>query len=157
MRVYARPKVAILTTGDELLSPEETPGPGQIREGNTLHLAAMVQAAGAQARNLGVCRDELDELARAISGALEECDALITTVTTDTTAPVIVGQRLRKGSCGSARGAARMIADTLSTVERLRQATAVGSGAATPAMPTPLVRADSAFYGYPTISAALRS
>lgn len=81
-------------------------------------------------------------------------NALITTVTTDATAPMIVGQRLRKGSCGSARGAARMIADTLTTIEHLRQAATAGS--ATPATPTPLVRADSAFYGYPTISAALR-
>ena len=42
-------------------------------------------------------------------------NSLITTLTTSTTAPVIVGQRLRKGSCGSSRGAARMIADTLTT------------------------------------------
>jgi hypothetical protein len=39
-------------------------------------------------------------------------NALITTVTTADAAPVIAGQRLRKGACGSARGAARMIADT---------------------------------------------
>ncbi|APE08618.1 IS1380 family transposase (plasmid) [Rhodococcus ruber] len=84
-------------------------------------------------------------------------NALITTVTTDTAAPVIVGQRLRKGSCGSARGAARMIADTLTTVAHLHTATA-GPGARTTAQatPRPLVRADSAFYGYPTIGAALR-
>lgn len=83
-------------------------------------------------------------------------NALITTVTTDTAAPVIVGQRLRKGSCGSARGAARMIADTLSTVAHLRRATDPAAGTTAPAAPAPLARADSAFYGYPTISAALR-
>ena len=43
--VYRRPRVAILTTGDELIAPSEVPGPGQIREGNTLHLAAMASAA----------------------------------------------------------------------------------------------------------------
>jgi hypothetical protein len=74
-------------------------------------------------------------------------NALITTVTTADAAPVIAGQRLRKGACGSARGAARMIADTLATVARLRSP---GSTA------KPLLRADSAFYGYPTVGAAIR-
>ena len=44
-------------------------------------------------------------------------NALIATVTTEQAAPVIAGQRLRKGACGSARGAARMVADTLATVD----------------------------------------
>ena len=74
-------------------------------------------------------------------------NALITTVTTEHAAPVITGQRLRKGACGSGRGAARMIADTLTTVRRLRATTATGK---------PLMRADSAFYGHPSVSAAIR-
>jgi hypothetical protein len=74
-------------------------------------------------------------------------NALITTVTTAGAAPVITGQRLRKGSCGSARGAARIIGDTLATVTRLRSTEATGK---------PLVRADSAFYGYPSVAAAIR-
>jgi hypothetical protein len=73
-------------------------------------------------------------------------NALITTVTTQDSAPVITGQRLRKGACGSPRGAARMIADTLATVKRLRSSEASGR---------PLVRMDSAFYGHPSVSAAL--
>lgn len=77
-------------------------------------------------------------------------NSLITTVTTDTAAPVITGQRLRKGACGSSRGAARMIADTLATVRRLRTHTNTAASA------KPLLRADSAFFGYPTIGAALR-
>ena len=61
---------------------------------------------------------------------------------------MIAGQRLRKGSCGSPRGAARMIGDTLATVTRLRiAAEATGK---------PLVRVDSAFYGYPSVAAAIR-
>ena len=74
-------------------------------------------------------------------------NALIATVTTGDGAPVIAGQRLRKGACGSPRGAARMIADTLATVTRLRSSAATAP---------PLVRADSAFYGSPTVGAALR-
>ena len=74
-------------------------------------------------------------------------NALIATLSTERGAPIITGQRLRKGSCGSPRGAARIIGDTLATVKRLR---------GTDATHKPLVRADSAFYGYPTVAAALR-
>lgn len=74
-------------------------------------------------------------------------NALIATITTADGAPVITGQRLRKGSCGSPRGAARIIADTLATVKRLRSPAATGK---------PVVRMDSAFYGYPSVSAAIR-
>ena len=75
-------------------------------------------------------------------------NALLATVTTKTTAPVIVGQRLRKGSCGSPRGAARMVTDALAAVVRLRSIDAKGPV---------LVRADSAFYGHATVSAAIRA
>jgi hypothetical protein len=72
-------------------------------------------------------------------------NALLATVTTAATAPVIVAQRLRKGACGSPRGAARLVADSLKTVKGLHR----GS--------RPLVRADSAFYGHPTVSAAVKA
>jgi hypothetical protein len=85
-------------------------------------------------------------------------NALITTVTTDTAAPVIVGQRLRRGACGSPRGAARMVADTLATVGRLRVAACEpATDTTSEAVPRPLVRADSAFYGHPTVGAAVRA
>ena len=72
-------------------------------------------------------------------------NALIATVSTQTTAPVIIAQRLRKGASGSPRGAARIVADALKTVTRL------------PGMPAApvLLRADSAYYGHATINAAL--
>ena len=72
-------------------------------------------------------------------------NALLATVTTASTAPIIVAQRLRKGACGSPRGAARVVADALKTVRTVRP----GS--------RPLLRADSAFYGHPTVSAALKA
>lgn len=71
-------------------------------------------------------------------------NALLATVTTGDTAPVIVAQRLRKGACGSPRGANRLIADAVKQARGLLPA------------PTPvLVRMDSAFYGRPSIRAAL--
>ncbi|QWT23588.1 IS1380 family transposase [Subtercola sp. PAMC28395] len=74
-------------------------------------------------------------------------NALLATVSTDTTAPVVIGQRLRKGAAGSPRGAARIVADALKTVTRLP-----GMNAA-----PVLLRADSAYYGHATVSAALRA
>lgn len=74
-------------------------------------------------------------------------NALVTTVTTQDSAPVVVAQRLRRGSCGSPRGAGRLIADAIATTRRL------------PGMQQQkiLVRADSAYYGHPSISAALKA
>jgi len=77
--VFRRPRVAILTTGDELIAPSEVPGPGQIREGNTLHLAAMARAAGASIEKVGRISDDLDVLSAAFDEALSCCDVLITT------------------------------------------------------------------------------
>ncbi|MDQ3628124.1 MAG: IS1380 family transposase [Actinomycetota bacterium] len=74
-------------------------------------------------------------------------NALLATVTTKDSAPVIVAQRLRKGSCGSPRGAARLVADALKTTTTLATR---NSGRA-------LVRADSAFYGHTVAGAALRA
>ena len=70
-------------------------------------------------------------------------NALLATVSTSQSAPVVVAQRLRKGSCGSPRGAARLVADALKTVASLSSTKA-------------LVRADSAFYGHAAVRAAIR-
>jgi len=80
-------------------------------------------------------------------------NALIATVSSGRAAPVIVAQRLRKGGCGSPRGAARLVADALATLTRLRHAGRPELGTAG----SVLVRADSAFYGWPTIGAAIRA
>ena len=74
-------------------------------------------------------------------------NALLATVSTSTSAPVIVAQRLRKGASGSPRGAARIVSDALKTVTRLP------GGKEAPI----LLRADSAYYGHATVNAALRA
>jgi hypothetical protein len=73
---------------------------------------------------------------------------LLATASTHASAPVVVAQRLRKGSSGSPRGAKRLVADALKTVQSLRPDGATGRV---------LLRADSAFYGSPTIGAAVRA
>ena len=74
-------------------------------------------------------------------------NALIGTVSTVTSAPVIAATRLRKGSTHSARGAARLIADTLATTRRCRSDRATG---------LVLTRADSAFYNADVVAAISR-
>ncbi len=77
--VFARVRVALVTTGDELVPAGAKPRAGQIREGNTLYLAAALAAAGAAVTNLGIVRDDAQELERHFRSALETHDALVTT------------------------------------------------------------------------------
>ena len=77
--VLRAPRVQVLTTGDELVPPGATPGPGQIREGNTLFLAAACAELGWRVERAGIVRDEGALLEDAFRRALDEGDALITT------------------------------------------------------------------------------
>ncbi len=72
-------------------------------------------------------------------------NALIATASTSSSAPVILAQRLRQGKTGSPKGAARIVGDALATLRRI--GATVGA--------RPLLRADSAFYGYATIGTAI--
>src|SRR5665811_1936463 len=82
------------------------------------------------------------------SSGVRGLNAILATVTTNAAAPVIVAQRLRKGSCGSPRGAKRLVTDALATVRKLRTGPAGGKV---------LLRADSAFYGHGPVGAAVRA
>jgi molybdopterin molybdotransferase len=56
--VVRRPRVAILATGDEVVMPDQSPGPGQIRDANSYTVAAQVQRYGGVPLLLGVVRDQ---------------------------------------------------------------------------------------------------
>ncbi len=74
--VFSRPRVAVLATGDELVSVDRVPGPGQIRNSNEVMLAAQLRQMGAIPVPLGVARDDRDELREAISRGLS-CEMLL--------------------------------------------------------------------------------
>ncbi|MSP22430.1 MAG: molybdopterin molybdenumtransferase MoeA [Dehalococcoidia bacterium] len=77
-RVVRRPRVAILSTGDELLRPGEPPAPGKIYDANAFSLAAQVRAWGGEPRILEIARDTVEELTARIHEGLRDADLLVT-------------------------------------------------------------------------------
>jgi molybdopterin molybdotransferase len=71
VRVYTRPKVAIIATGDEIVGVAETPAPHQIRNSNAYSLAAQVRRAGGDPLILPVARDSKDATRELIRQGLE--------------------------------------------------------------------------------------
>lgn len=78
LEVYARPRVAILSTGDELVPVEREPGPGQIRNSSSPMLAAMVAAAGGEPWILPIAADNEAQLDAALAQA-SPADLLLAT------------------------------------------------------------------------------
>lgn len=78
VRAYPRPRVAVLSTGDELVEPGEVPGPGQIRDSNRAMLLAAIRAAGGDPIDLGIASDHLDDITQRVEQGLREADILIT-------------------------------------------------------------------------------
>jgi molybdopterin molybdotransferase len=77
LKVYRRPRVAILATGDELVLPGQTPRPDQIIASNSFGLAAFVQAEGGMAVDLGLAPDDVEAIAQRLEAG-KDADVLIT-------------------------------------------------------------------------------
>jgi molybdopterin molybdotransferase len=75
--VYRRPRVAILSTGDELVTPDQPLQPGQIVDSNQYALAAQVTLAGAEPLCLGIVPDQPGALKTAIAEAVEQADMVL--------------------------------------------------------------------------------
>ncbi len=76
--VVRRPRVSVLSTGNELVEPGETPGPGQIRDSNRYSLIAALQEAGAEVIWDGRGADDLDALRASMIRRVAESDVVIT-------------------------------------------------------------------------------
>src|SRR4029453_6842712 len=74
---FAKLKPAILSTGDEILRPGESFSPGKVYDANAPMLHALVEAAGAEAANLGVLPDKAELVRTALADAAREFDAII--------------------------------------------------------------------------------
>lgn len=75
--VYRKPRIALLSTGDELVRPGEPLGPNQIISTNSLVVAAMIEQAGAIPVDLGIAKDNESSLRQMASGAAS-ADMLVT-------------------------------------------------------------------------------
>ena len=78
VRVYRRPVVAIISTGDELLEMGQPHEAGKIYDSNSYSIAALVREAGGIPLRLGISRDTVADLTARIQEALASCDLLIT-------------------------------------------------------------------------------
>ena len=76
VHTYPRPRVAVLSTGDEVVDPPQQPGPSQIRNGNGPMLMAQAGRAGGLPRYLGIARDRLEGLRPLVTEGLQ-ADVLI--------------------------------------------------------------------------------
>jgi molybdopterin molybdotransferase len=94
IRVAKPVRVGLISTGDEVIDPSQTPHPGQIRDINSYTLGALVEKSGGVAKRYGIISDQFEALKDAAAKALSECDVVIITAgssasTRDMTADVI--------------------------------------------------------------------
>jgi molybdopterin molybdotransferase len=75
--VYKRPRVALISTGDEIVEADVTPLPGQIRNINQHSLAGLIEECGGELRDWGVIRDDRTRLAAVIGEALAWGDLVL--------------------------------------------------------------------------------
>jgi molybdopterin molybdotransferase len=76
--VFRRPRVALMSTGDELVEVGEKPAKGQIVDSNRWALLAGLREAGAEVKSLGIGPDEPDRLRKLVGDALREVDVMVT-------------------------------------------------------------------------------
>lgn len=128
--VHRRPRVAIISTGDELVPPDHQPEPGKIRDINSTTLAALVAECGGEPVALGITPDSLEELTAACRRALA------------------LGADVVLLSGGSSVGRRDF---TLEVFARLEQTEVLAHGVSIrPGKPTILARRDNvAFFGLP--------
>lgn len=94
VQVMRKIRVGLISTGDEIIDPRQTPRPGQVRDVNSYTLGALVEKNGGLGKKYGIIPDTFEALRQAAGKALSECDVVIITAgssasTRDLTADVI--------------------------------------------------------------------
>ena len=75
--VRRRLRVGVISTGDELVPPDVTPAPGQVRDVNSPMLAALLRSHGAEVIGYGIVADDEERLRETVRRAAGECDAVV--------------------------------------------------------------------------------
>lgn len=96
VQVARRPRVGILSSGDEVISPEARPRGGQVRDVNSYTLSALVQAHGGEGIRYGILPDRADALQSALNAALAECDAVVITAGSSASARDLTADAIRR-------------------------------------------------------------
>lgn len=78
INVYRRPVIAVMSTGDEIVEPHQSPGRGQIRDANRFTLINMVKQTGAIPVDMGIIQDKQHGVQDSIEAALNKADMLLT-------------------------------------------------------------------------------
>lgn len=78
VRVFRRPRVGVMSTGDELVEGAAPLQPGQIRDSNRLTLLSLAKDAGFEPVDLGLIRDDEAAIEEALNNGVNRCDAVIT-------------------------------------------------------------------------------
>ena len=78
IEAVVRPKVAVISTGDELVPPGVELSDGQIHESNSFGVAVLIERMGGQAVRYDAVHDTIDELRETLDSAASECDAILT-------------------------------------------------------------------------------
>ena len=76
--VVRRPRVGVISTGDELVDGPEPLALGQVRDSNRYSLLSLVREAGLEGVDLGLVRDDPEGIRATIAGGIESCDAVLT-------------------------------------------------------------------------------
>ena len=75
--VWRRPRVGVMSTGDELIAPGEPMRPGMVYDSNARIIADAIDELGAEPLALGIVRDDVDRLRQSLRRALDECDMVL--------------------------------------------------------------------------------
>lgn len=77
--VFGKPRVAIISTGNEIVPADTVPGPGQIRDSNSYNLEGLISLAGGYAVKKGIIPDDYDRLRKALEEALSDSHIILFT------------------------------------------------------------------------------
>jgi molybdopterin molybdotransferase len=76
---FEKPRVAIISTGNEIVPADTVPGPGRIRDSNSYNLEGLISLAGGVAVKKGILPDDYDSLRAALEGAIADCSLVLFT------------------------------------------------------------------------------
>ena len=77
--VFVKPRIAIISTGNELVPADTSPGPGRIRDSNSYNLEGLIESAGGMAVRMGILPDVYDRLREAFEEAISSCHIILFT------------------------------------------------------------------------------